>query len=282
MGPSGAIAATVIACAACGFTPASVDTAIDGGGGDGDPEDAAVDAFVLGPWGPPQPVGLAAPEGGDIWVATRTTPTDPWGAPTRVEELADAANETTPRISADGLTLYFSSDRQITINTHDIWMTTRATRNSPWAAPVPVVELDSAEFDSSATATRDGLAIAISSNRNLAASSDIFISTRAATSDAWTTPAAIDAINTAIYEGAPFLSADGLDIYFDTDQGAGDGNDLYQSTRASRSDPFPAAIRIDGLNSPAIDADPWISPDRRHAYWTSNRDGTVRLWHASR
>ena len=48
----------------------------------------------------------------DLWVATRPTKDDPWGEP---ENLGPTVNSTTddeyPDLSADGLSLYFSSNR---------------------------------------------------------------------------------------------------------------------------------------------------------------------------
>jgi WD40 repeat protein len=47
----------------------------------------------------------------DIWMATRSSPVDPFGAPTNVEELNTTAGEAPVWLSPDGCALYFSSDR---------------------------------------------------------------------------------------------------------------------------------------------------------------------------
>ena len=46
----------------------------------------------------------------DIYVTTRASLLEPWGTPGRVAELSTAANESTNRVSLDGLAIYFSTD----------------------------------------------------------------------------------------------------------------------------------------------------------------------------
>ena len=77
---------------------------------------------------------------GDIWVARRGSTADPFGAPALVTELASTADDTTPEVSADGLTMYFSSDRS-SAGDRDIYITTRPDRGSSWATPQRVDEL---------------------------------------------------------------------------------------------------------------------------------------------
>ncbi|HUT47306.1 MAG TPA: GC-type dockerin domain-anchored protein [Sedimentisphaerales bacterium] len=84
-----------------------------------------------------------APAWYDLWVATRTTTNDEWGAP---ENLGPTVNsqliDSCPSISADGLLLYFMSDRAGGQGDFDIWMTSRVTEEHDWSPPVnlgPVV-----------------------------------------------------------------------------------------------------------------------------------------------
>jgi len=49
--------------------------------------------------------------GQDLWVSTRPTILDPFGAPIALVELNSAAAEITPWISPDGRVIYFASDR---------------------------------------------------------------------------------------------------------------------------------------------------------------------------
>ena len=70
---------------------------------------------------------LGGQGGGDIWVTTRhTTDSEWWSTP---QNLGPAVNspfgEGTPSISADGLTLFFGSNRPDGSGDFDLWMTTR-------------------------------------------------------------------------------------------------------------------------------------------------------------
>ncbi len=61
-------------------------------------------------------------------MATRAKLTDPFGIPRNLGPGVNSpANEYAPSISADGLALYFDSDRPGGLGSFDIWMATRKT-----------------------------------------------------------------------------------------------------------------------------------------------------------
>jgi Tol biopolymer transport system component len=62
---------------------------------------------------------------GDIWMATRTTPTGTFGSITNVAELNTASPEYPTWLSPDGCRLYFWSDRAGGAGDFDIWQATR-------------------------------------------------------------------------------------------------------------------------------------------------------------
>jgi hypothetical protein len=89
-------------------------------------------------------------------------------------------------------------------------------------------------------------------------------------------------VNTATSsDGNPMLSANGLELYINSDRST--DNEIYVSVRANTNDPFPTPVLISELSSVGFDdQDPWISQDGRTMFFTSNRDGTVRLWQSTR
>jgi hypothetical protein len=69
----------------------------------------------------------------DIWVTRRNRTDDPWGDPVPLpstdmnttEAVNTSAQEMSPNLSADGLTLYFGSNRTGHCGGYDVYMTTR-------------------------------------------------------------------------------------------------------------------------------------------------------------
>lgn len=68
-----------------------------------------------------------------------------YGAPATLSGMTDAGvghNDRDGALSKDGLVLYFASDRAGGQGGMDIWLATRADKNSPFGAPKPVTELN--------------------------------------------------------------------------------------------------------------------------------------------
>ena len=95
-------------------------------------------------WGP-RPGGMGAT---DIYVTTRKTKDDPWGTPVNLgPPVNSVAHEWDPDISADGLSLYFSSQRGPGLGGAGFWVTTRKTKDDPWGDPVNLGPLVNSQYD---------------------------------------------------------------------------------------------------------------------------------------
>jgi Tol biopolymer transport system component len=249
----------------------------------------------LGPWSAPTPIQITPvadddPSAtgdllelyfnrtNDIFVTKRATVNDAWGTPTAVTELNTASTETTPEVSYDGLTIFIASNRAPLLGVLDIWVSTRASRAAAWGVPTRVDELSGTTREA-APASSDKLTMVFESDRN--GNNDTFLAQRATATAPFGTPVPVTAVNTASSDGNPMLSADGLELYINSNRST--DNEIYVSTRANLNDPFPAPVLITELAAPTFDdADPWISEDGRTMYFTSNRDGTLRLWQSTR
>jgi hypothetical protein len=104
---------------------------------------------------------------GDLWVATRASLDDPWGAPTN---LGPAINDDTldcgPCLMPDGLTLYFYSDRLGEPPGGDMWMTTRPTLADARGTPINLrAPLNTGTWDYWPHIAADGLALLFCSSR---------------------------------------------------------------------------------------------------------------------
>jgi Tol biopolymer transport system component len=72
----------------------------------------------------------------DIWVTGRSDSNSPWSAPQRLAMPVNGPGvEFSPSISADGLSLYFASNRDGNLGLIDIWVSTRKGVGDPWEPP---------------------------------------------------------------------------------------------------------------------------------------------------
>ncbi len=103
-----------------------------------------------------------------------------------------------------------------------------------------------------------------------------------------TTPGPIDELNSPDNEAEPFLSPDGLTLYFASDRPGGVGAyDSYRATRPALDAVFaPPINNVDlDVNSESFDSKLALSPDGLRGYMASDRAGTQGgsdLWTMSR
>ncbi len=156
----------------------------------------------------------------DIHVATRADTSADFGPHGPLAVIDTAAAEFNPWISEDGLTLYFTSDRN---GFNDIFVSTRASTSVDFDPPVAVSELNSSAGDYMGALSRDGLEIFIGSSRDTnLANDDIFHATRASTSDPFGTPTKIAELSGASTNEFPtWISADRCQLMFTSNRDGG-------------------------------------------------------------
>jgi len=224
----------------------------------------------------------------DIWVSTRATMDDPWGEPENLGPVVNSsAKDFAPCISADELSLYFTSDRPGGLWGWDIWVSTRATTDDPWEEPEnlgPVV--NSSAYDSAACISADGLELFLCSRRSGGlGSDDIYVSTRVTPDDPWGKPVNLS-FNNSAKEGYPSISSDRLTLFFASFKNGGLGeDDLWMTTRPTKDDDWGIPVNL-GLpvNTSGHDGSPSISADGTTLYFYSDTpDGIVDvdLWQTS-
>jgi hypothetical protein len=83
----------------------------------------------------------------------------------------------------------------------------------------------------------------------------------------------LEEFNTPGSESDPFVTADGLAMFF-TNQNFGTAwDDIYVAYRTEVDLPFGQEFAVSELNSEWDDGDLWISADQRSAFFASNRNG---------
>ena len=222
----------------------------------------------------------------DIWVTTRDTTDGDWGPPVLFPPpinswYADAG----PSISADGLSLFFASDRPGGYGNFDLWVTTRKTIDEPWGPPVNLgPTVNSSAYDNHPSISADGLSLYFDSGRPGGYGYDLWVVTRAAVNDDWGTPVNLGpATNVGYYDLSPNISYDGLALFFDSRRSAGD-RELWVATRQTTEDDWRTAVNLGPpVNSYYHDADPSIAAGGSTLYFCSGRPGGIGnhdLWQA--
>ncbi len=229
-------------------------------------------ASVDEPWGPPQNLGLNIntssndvtptlsldghwlyfasnrPEGfgsGDLYVSRRHNKRDDFGWQPAVNlgsGVNTSAFETGPAHLEDDVTgtvtLYFSSTRPGGIGDFDIYAST-LNPDETFGPAVLFDELSTPFSDLRPAIRRDGLEMFLDSNRpgGIGELLDLWVSTRASTSDPWSTPVNLGpVVNSAASDGRAAISFDGTALYFNSRR-LGGPPDLYVSTRSKLRGP---------------------------------------------
>ncbi len=187
--------------------------------------------------------------GSDIWVSTRTSPSDPWREAENLgPSINSLANEAAPCLSADGLSFLFRSTRSRGFGSADIWLSTRPTVGDPWGAPVNLgPTINGSEWDCGVHLSADGLSLFFHSNRSGGLGNfDFYLSTRNTREDDWSTPVNLgETINTPNNDFCPSFSANNRRLYFCDDTFGGPVRprgfgkaDLWEVEQV-----FPSAVR---------------------------------------
>jgi hypothetical protein len=225
--------------------------------------------------------------GWDIWVSTRETINDVWGAPVNLGTTINTSkSDTCAIISSDGLEMYFNSyNRPGGLGDWDAWVTRRPTKADAWEEPVNLGSpINSSAGEGTPSISPDGLELYFSSDRSGGyGSGDIWVSRRATKNDPWGEPTNLGpVVNSSACEGITFLSPDVLWLFFSEDTGTGNpirpggfGNiDMWVTRRTSVSDPWGAPVNLGPIvNTSSLDGGPRISPDGSTLYFASERPG---------
>jgi len=215
-----------------------------------------------------------------------------FGEPTNLGLTVNSSyEEIDPCISADGLELYFHSYRPPDgYGNHDLWITRCPSPNDAWGMPINLGRtVNSSSFDGCPYISSDALSLFFCSNRSGGlGNTDIWVTTRPTKTDAWGPPANLGPIvNTSSIEAHPYISADGLSLYFadvvapgetPTRPGGYGGGDIWVSTRQT-SERMPEGYWGEPqnlgavVNSSAYDAAPCISSDGLMLFFHSSRTG---------
>ena len=201
-----------------------------------------------------------------------------------------------PNLSADGLTLYFSSGRLGGLGDYDVWFSTRSSGDAAWGAPVSIGgPINSLYYDAYPCISKDGLTLYFSEhwmfnekignhppvNSGGPWDTDIWMSTRASPSAPWgPAVSAGTPPNTQGSEISATVSRDGLTLVFAAMRSDGLGyTDLYMCTRATVQAPWGPAVNCGpNVNTKSIESGPCLSSDSLTMFFESCRNNAPFVW----
>ena len=188
--------------------------------------------------------------------------------------------EGAPFLTEDGLTLLFASNRDGDFN---LYSASRPSLQDPFDPPAPLSSLNSSENETAIAITGDGLVALIASNRapGTLGGLDLWSASRPALDAPFSPPANLgEPINTSLNDETPWMSADGLRVYYSYKAAS---IDIGLITRPAIDQPFAAPSELAGVNSERIDIDPALSHDERTIIFASDRAiESLDLWVATR
>ena len=197
-----------------------------------------------------------------------------FGTPTEVPNVNSPSREFNQSISADGLSLFFNSNRPGGLGGIDMWVTTRETIDDSWGNPVnlgPTINTPDNDWGPSISA--DGLTLYFDTRQPgvSGAIDDIWVATRETTDDDWGNLVSLGpTVNSSSDDCYQCISADGLELYFSSNRSCGYGNyDLWVTTRETTDDPWGNPANLGPtVNSSGYEIDPGISADGRILFFT--------------
>ncbi len=215
----------------------------------------------------------------DIWLSQRASLSDPWDTPQIVSELSTPAGEAEPFIAADGLTIWFSTNRDADAGSgYHIWVATRANGSAAWGTPEPVAELWSPGTDGKPSVDEAELVMAFMSDRDGGAGGmDIYTASRATREDPWGVPVNVAAVNTANDERDPFLGPQDLQLFW---AASSPSAQIASASRTSVAQSFSSSVTLGELGTP--DFDDALSADLRHILFARGPAGAQEIYEAFR
>jgi Tol biopolymer transport system component len=216
---------------------------------------------------------------GRIFDATRQ---ESFGPFTSVSEVSGTLNSSSghvlsPWVSPDNLRMYYYTESS---SGWELKVTERATDNAPWQIGTNISELNAlGNRHQTPRLTADELTIVFSSYNMPGGYGgyDIWMATRPDRYSPFGQVTNLAEINTASSDHAPFVSPDGLTLYFDSNRNG--QFQLFQATRESLNEPFGNIEHLSLFDTPeSSNAHPCVSSDGTAIYFIRNVEGENSIW----
>jgi len=193
-----------------------------------------------------------------------------FGQPVNLELVIpdlDAMYDAVNCFSCDGLEMYIMREnRPGGYGGFDLWVMRRASTDDNWGSMENLgPEINSEKDDANASISADGLNLYFETKRSGGyGGNDIWMATRTTRESPWGPPTNLgQKINTSVGDVSPWISADGLELFFTSFRPEGYGHgDIYVVKRATTNDPWGEPINLGPVvNSESTEVFPCLTPD---------------------
>lgn len=213
----------------------------------------------------------------DLQVTTRASREDRFGPLVLLPGVNGTTDETWPAVTADGLTIYFDSNRLGTSGAADLYLAERAGTAQSFGMPVRITALDSSGADRHPFVLPAGDVLYYASDHDHAGALDLYRAKRAA--GGFGAAQLVEVVDTVDSESNPVLTPDELTLYFHR------AGDVFVARRDTIDARFSPPVRVGELDSHGDDIPAWVSADECRLYVISNHlddSGVYQLGVASR
>lgn len=216
----------------------------------------------------------------DAWVDGVFTMSEP----RQVVELNSYGLEADPRVTDDGLTIYFTSSRIGWDDDSDIFVAHRPSRSVPFGKPTYLEGINSEDHESGFSVWPNGMGAYFATDRGTD-KKQLWKATRRAPFDEFVVEGPISGVNTDADDFDPMSSEDGLRLYWTavTDDSTNDEGKAHMrmATRTATDKPFELSREL-VLDTSAYEDSPALSRDERVIVFGTSHGGDHDLWYAVR
>lgn len=168
----------------------------------------------------------------DLYAATRGSKTAPFLNPSLLPNLNSGNFDHLPRLSADELTLIFTSERAGGPGSANLWAATRPSLEDSFGTPALLPGINvAAALNESGGLSSDGLSLYFDSTRAGKGGHDLWMATRSSSAEPFSNPLPLSELNTSEDEYNVSLSRDDLELLFTSNRGGSASVNLYRSLR---------------------------------------------------
>jgi Tol biopolymer transport system component len=200
----------------------------------------------------------------------RCNPVAAFGKPVALTSLNTTAHEEHADLSADELTIYFSSTRPDGAGGFDIYEATRTSTSTPFGNIMSVPGVNTAADERAPRMAVDGLSM-FANVKTSTSGFHIALATRSNVTVAFSGLKMVANVNGATNDADPYLVSGGKVMYLTSDLAGNFG--LYRSVMVNGVFSTPSPVPGVNLDTASIENNPVVTPDELTLIFGSNRPG---------